>query len=127
MKNIRPVYCILVVFLLGSLGGVLATHLYNRCHTGGLMGGHGENREEWLVNRLDHELGLNRAQKDKVRGIVHSSLGEISEVRRQFRPRMEAIIEDSQMKINALLTQEQKVKFERMIAERKERFRKREE
>ena len=125
MKNIRPVYCIVIVFLLGVLGGALATHLYYRCVMDFHMGYRGENREERLVNRLDRELGLSAAQKEQVKGIVHETQEEIKGIRSEFRPKMDAIIEKSQMKVDAILLPEQKKKFEKMIAERKERFRKR--
>ena len=127
MKNIRPFYCIVTVFLLGALSGALATHLVYKCRMDSHMGYHGGDREERLVNHLNRELGLSAVQKEQVRGIVHETQEEIRGVRRQLRPQMEAILEKAQLKVSALLTPEQQKRFEKMIAERKERFRKREE
>jgi len=127
MKSIKPVYCIVIVFLLGVLGGALATHLYYKCRMDFHMDHHGRGREEHVVNHLNRELGLSPVQKEQVRGIVHETEEEIRGVRSQFRPRMEAVLEKAQLKVSALLTPEQRKKFEKMIAERKERFKKRDD
>lgn len=119
MKNTRPIYCIMVVFVLGTLCGVLGTHLYYKCRMDSIISGRGQNREERLVNRLDRKLDLDARQKEQVRVIVRETQQEIRQVRRQFRPQMEAAIEKAQKKISVLLTVEQRKKYEQMIAERK--------
>jgi Spy/CpxP family protein refolding chaperone len=123
MKSVRPVYCIVIVFLLGLLGGALSTHFYYKCRSDHGRGLHGQQREEFLVNRLDRELSFTPTQKEQVKVIVRETMQEIRQVRRQFRPQMEAIIEKSQQKVDVLLTPEQRKKFEKIIAERKERAR----
>jgi hypothetical protein len=125
MKDIRPFYCIIIAFLLGVLGGVFGTHLYDKSQTDSHWDRRGEKREERLVNRLDSELGFSAAQKEQVRGIVHETQEEIKGIRRQFRPQMDAVVEKSRTRINALLTPEQRQKYEEMMAEWKERGRKR--
>jgi Spy/CpxP family protein refolding chaperone len=125
MKNIRPVYCIIIAFLLGVLGGAFATHLYDKSQMDSRWGRRGENREERLVDRLDRELDLSAAQREQVRGIVHETHEEISGIRRQFRPQMDAAIEKSKIRINAVLSPEQRKKYEGLIAKWKERGRKR--
>ena len=77
MKNVRPVYCIVIVFLLGALGGGLATHLYYKCKIDSDRGYHGQQREERIMNRLDRELDLSPTQKEQVRGIVRQAMTEI--------------------------------------------------
>jgi Spy/CpxP family protein refolding chaperone len=125
MKNIRPFYCIIVVFILGVLGGAFATHLYDKSQMDSRWGRRGENREERLVNRLDRELDLTAAQKAQVKGIVHETLEDIKMIRRQYRPQMDAVIEKSRTRINVLLTTEQQKKLEGMVAKWKERRRQR--
>jgi len=119
MKNVRPIYCILVVFILGTLCGTLGTHLFYKCRMDSIIGERGQQREERLVNRLDRKLDLDAGQKEQVRAIVHETQEEVRQVRRQFRPQMEATLEKAQTKIGALLTPEQRKKYEQMIAERK--------
>lgn len=121
MKNIRPIYCILVVFVLGTLCGVLGTHLFYKCRMDSIIGARRANREEMLVEMFDRKLDLDARQKEQVRAIVHETQEEVRQVRRQFRPQMEAAIGKGQVKISALLTPEQRKKYEQMIAERKEK------
>jgi Spy/CpxP family protein refolding chaperone len=125
MKNIRPIYCILLVFLLGTLCGVLGTHLVYKCRMDSIIGERGQQREERLVNRLDRKLDLDARQRERVRAIVRETQQEVRQVRRQFRPQMEAVIGKAQVKISALLTAEQRKKYEQMIAERKEKSQRR--
>jgi len=121
MKNIRPIYCILLVFLLGTLCGALGTHLVYKCRMDSIIGERGQQREERLVNRLDRKLDLDARQREQVRAIVRETQQEVRQVRRQFRPQMDAAIGKAQVKISALLTPEQRKKYEQMIAERKEK------
>lgn len=121
MKKLRPVYCILVIFFLGVLCGALGTHLYYSCRMDSIICARGQSREERLVNRLDRSLDLDARQREQVRAIVHETQEEVRKVRRQFRPQMEEIIGKAQVKINALLSPEQQKKYEKIIAERKER------
>jgi len=125
MKNIRPIYCILVVFVLGILCGTLGTHLFYKCRMDSIISARGANREERLVERLDRKLDLDARQKEQVRAIVRETREEVRQVRRQFRPQMEAAIGKGQEKISALLTPEQRKKYGQMIAERKEKSRRR--
>lgn len=121
MKNVRPIYCILTVFVLGILCGVLGTHLFYNCRMDSILCARGQSREERLVNRLDRRLDLDAGQMEKVRGIVRETQEEIKVIRRQIRPQMDAAIDKSKMKISAILTPEQRKKYEQMIAERKEK------
>lgn len=121
MKNIRPIYCILVVFALGTICGVLGTHLFYKCRMDSIISARGANREERLMEMLDRKLDLNATQEVQVRAILRETQEEVRQVRRQFRPQMEAAIGKGQVKISALLTPEQQKKYEQMIAERKEK------
>lgn len=127
MKNLRPVYCIVVVFTLGTLCGILGTHLVYKFRMEAIMNERGQNREERLVNRLDRKLGLDAGQLEQVRAIVHETQDGIREVRSRFRPQMMAVIEKAEMKISAILTPEQRKKYEQMIVERKEKIKRRRE
>ena len=125
MKINRPIFGVVLVFLLGILCGSLATHLLYSYRMDSIISGRGESREAFLVNRLEHKLKLDERQKEQVRSIVHETHEGIKALRRQLRPQSEAVIEKSQAKINAILTPEQRDKFAQMIAEHREKMRKR--
>ena len=125
MKQKRPIFGVVMVFLLGILCGSLATHLLYSCRYDSLMRGRGEAHEEMVVNRLERKLDLDERQLPQVRAIVHETHEGITALRRQTRPQMEALFESARTRISALLTPEQREKFERMVAERKEKMRER--
>lgn len=126
MKKRWPIFGIVLIFLLGILCGSLATHLLCNCRMGSIISGRGETREEVLVNRLERKLKLDDRQVVQVRSIVHETHEGIMALRRQLRPQTEAAIEKAQSRINTILTPEQREKFAQMIAEHKEKMRKRE-
>ena len=125
MKERRPIIGVVMVFLLGILCGSLATHLLYSYRFDSLARGRGEHREEMVVNRLEKKLSLDERQLQQVRAIVHETHEGITALHSQMRPRMEALIENAQAKINVILTPEQQAKFAKMIAERKERMQER--
>ena len=126
MKKRWPIFGVMLVFLLGILCGSLATHLLYNYRMDSIISGRGEAREEFLVKRLVRKLRLDDRQKAQVRSIVHDTHEGIKALRRQLRPQTEAVIEKAQARINAILTPEQREKFAQMIAEHKEKMRKRE-
>ncbi len=125
MKRSRPIFGVVLVFILGILCGSLATHLLYKYRMDSIMSGRGQNREEAIVSRLDRKLHLDDGQEEKVRAIVHETEEEIRALRKQLRPQTEAIIEKAQTRISVLLTPEQRTKYDQMIAARKEKLRKR--
>ncbi len=123
MNSKKPIFGIVMVFLLGILCGSLATHMFYSCRFDSFMHKRGEDREAMLVNRLERKLELDEKQMAQVRVIVHETHQGIETLRGQIRPQIEALIGKSQARINTILTPEQQGKFAKMIAERKERMR----
>src|SRR5512136_2454776 len=96
MDKKKPIFGIVMVFFLGILCGLLATHLFYSCRFDSFMHGRGENREEMLVNRLEGKLKLDERQVAQVRAIVHETHQGIEALRAQIRPQIEALIGKSQ-------------------------------
>lgn len=124
MKNSRAIFGVVLVFVLGILCGILATHLMYNYRIESILSGRAQTREESIVSRLDRKLDLDERQEGQIRTIIHDTHEEIKALRNQLRPQTETIIEKAQAKISIILTPEQRKKYERMIAERKERIRK---
>ena len=123
MKNGKAIIGVALVFILGILCGILSTHLMYTSRIESIISGKPQFREEHIVSRLDRKLDLNKQQEEQVRTIVHETHEQIQALRSQLHPQTEAIIEKSQAKIRVILTPEQQKKFEQIIAERKERTR----
>ncbi len=124
MKNSRVILGVALVFVLGILCGALATHLLYGYRIESIISGRSQTKEEAIVKRLDRKLDLDKRQEEQVRSIVHETQEEIKALRSQLHPRIEAIIEKAQIKINGILTPEQRKKYERLIAEHREKLRK---
>jgi hypothetical protein len=124
-KSSKAIFGVVLVFVLGILCGVLVTHLVYNYRFESILSGRAQPREEVIVNRLDRKLDLDKQQKEQVRTIIHETHEEIKALRNRLRPQTEAVIEKSHAKISMLLTPEQRKKYEQMIAEHKEKLRKR--
>jgi hypothetical protein len=125
LKKSRPIIGVVLVFPLGILCGFLATHLLYNYWSESILSSRAQTRKEAIVSRLDSKLDLNDRQEERVRAIVHETQEEIQSVRSQIRPQTEAVIEEAQVKIRAILTSEQVKKYEQMIAAHREKLRKR--
>jgi hypothetical protein len=123
MKNRRAISGVVLVFILGILCGILATHLVYTYRIESIISGRGQDREEIIVSRLIRKLGLDSRQEVQVREIVHATHEDIREMRSRLRPRTEAIIEKAQTSIRAILSPEQQAKYEQMITARKAKMR----
>jgi Spy/CpxP family protein refolding chaperone len=123
MKNIKSVICILLIFLLGAVSGGLVMHMVYKSHMETFLRGDRKAREEILVNRLSRKLDLDQSQREKVRAIVKETHLEMNNIRKQYRPQMEAVLEKSRAEMRRILRPEQLEKFEKFIAEHQARHR----
>jgi len=124
MKSSRAILGVVLVFVLGIVCGILATHLMYNYRFESILSGRAQTREEAIVKRLDRKLDLDKRQEEQIRAIVHETHEQTKALRNQLRPQTEAIIEKAQAKISMILTPVQREKYEQMIAQRKERMRK---
>jgi hypothetical protein len=126
MKKSRPIVTgVVIVFFLGILCGVLVTHLLYNYRFESILNSKVQAREEVIVSRLDHKLDLDDRQEEQVRAIVHETQENIKGARSQIRPQIEAVTEKAQVKIRAILSPQQVIKYEQMIAAHKEKLRER--
>jgi len=125
MKSKKAIFGVILVFILGILCGILATHLVYKCRFESILSGRAQNREEFIVKKLHRKLNLDSHQEEQIRAIIHGTHEEMKALRNTLRPQTETIIERSQAKISMILTPEQRKKYDQLIAERKERSRER--
>ena len=123
MQNYKAIAGVVLVFILGAVSGGVATHLYSNSRFESRNAGGPAAREELLVKRLTRQLDLDSRQLDQIKPIVHETFVSIRAIRQQTRPQVEALLEESQRRVAVLLSPEQRVKFDKIIAERKARNR----
>ena len=121
MKKAKAVAGILLVFVLGAVAGTLGTHYIYSQRMEGIFRGEPKLSRDFIVRRLTRELDLDENQAAQLRTIVRETHGELREMRRTLRPQTEAILARSQERVRAILRPEQRLKYEKILEERKRR------
>jgi Spy/CpxP family protein refolding chaperone len=102
-----------IVFLLGvALGGIAG---YAFAHRGYAVGAASTNeiaRRQQRVEQLTQELSLTTAQRQQLDVILAGMVGQFKTIRKQIEPQMDVAREKGRNQIRAILTPEQKPKFE---------------
>jgi Spy/CpxP family protein refolding chaperone len=120
MKNNKAIIGIVLVFALGATSGAVATHMFHRARMDSFIKGGPESREEVIVSRLTRKLDLDPQQQAQVRTIVHENHLAMRQVRKQYHPQIQTILEQGQQRISGVLKPEQQDKFRQIIEERKQ-------
>jgi hypothetical protein len=120
MKNWKAIVGAIAVFLLGGLAGSFTTIAIVRHR---LVHGHGSQMmADLIVRRLSWELRLDHDQRAQLRVIVGEGQQDMKKVRRQIRPQIDDILAQSEAKLRVVLRPDQQEKFDKLIAQRKERW-----
>ncbi len=123
MKNMKCVLLILLIFVLGAVSGGLGMHIVYRSHMETFLRGDSKTREKILLNRLSSRLDLDDRQREQARAIIEKTHEQLVQIRRQYRPQVEAVIDKSRVEMRGILRPEQLEKFEKFVAEHKARHR----
>jgi len=121
MKNFKAIAGILLVFLLGAAGGALVSHAICQARLERFISGGHKMREDVIVERLTKKLDLDGSQQEQVRAIMHETHDSIRQVRSRIHPQIEGLLTTGQDRIKAVLRPDQREKFDKIIAERKQR------
>ncbi len=119
MKNIKQILCILLIFLLGAAGGGLVMHMVYKSHMESFLRGDRNAREDILLDRLSRRLDLDDQQREQVRKIIEQTHAEMGNIRKLYRPQMEAVLEKSRAEMRQILRPDQREKFEQFLEKRK--------
>jgi len=121
MKKWKVIVSVVLVFLLGAVAGALVMHKIDQHRIAGIIRGEPGAVGELIVQRLNYKLHLDPAQLEKLRVIVYETRDEIRNVRKQFRPQIQEVLERSQNRVRAILRPDQLEKYEKIVVERKMR------
>ena len=105
-----------VVFLLGAaLGGVLGYVFAHQSYASMSAPLSDQARRAHRVQQLTQELTLTDAQKQQLDAIITRVQGEYRTIRKQTDPQMDQARQKGRDEIRAILTPEQKPKFEEVL------------
>jgi len=122
MKRSTAFLAVAVLFLTGIAVGVLGTHLFY-IHAVRQPGGLAHLGSLWLARSLDRRLDLSAEQRRQVDAILADTARDAAVLRHDMTPRVVEILERTHRRISAVLTPEQKKKFERFRHEHSDHVR----
>jgi hypothetical protein len=112
---------VLSVFVIGFAAGALSLNLYQSL-TGSSKKDTRRGGPEFLIRRMDEEVGLAPDQQDQIKKILEETIDKYREIRKEmeprikdFEPKFNAARQESRDRIRALLTPEQLPKYEDMV------------
>ncbi|HVR41543.1 MAG TPA: hypothetical protein VMU84_20780 [Thermoanaerobaculia bacterium] len=102
---------IVAAFLTGALAGAIADRVWVRTHP---FRGPGPHAVEFLLNRLDSRLDLTDQQRSQIAKILERRHERMNAIWAATHPRIRAEVEQTNAEIAAVLTPEQREKFEKL-------------
>jgi hypothetical protein len=117
MKTLKVWLVLLLVFVAGFTGGVVATRVVVRKMVQAAIR-HPELVRHRIELNLDRRLRLDAQQREQVRQILTDTQGRLKDLRKEFQPQLVDILQETRKKISAVLTPEQQKRFDDYLAER---------
>lgn len=124
MNKLKLATGIVLIFALGVLTGVLGYGMYFKQRIEHFREAGPQTRKELLMKRLTRRLELTPQQQEKVAVIFEEMREQLFSLRKKHKPDLERIREQGHARIKAILTPEQQVQFDEMMARLKKRHRK---
>ena len=128
-RSLKAKAMVLAVFFLGIGTGALTMNFYATRVTGAGQDGADRatraERAQREVDRLHDYLGLTGEQRQQVTQILESARTEFRDLQAQIRPQFHAIQEGSRDRIRAILTEQQRQKYDEFLATQNGRQRRR--
>ncbi len=122
-RTLKGKILVFAVFFVGIAAGVLIADVYQTRVTGTREDVNSDRaqRAQRDVSKFDDYLGLNEQQRQQVNKILEETRNQFQALRKETQPRFQAIQEESRVKIRALLTDEQRQKYDEFRRTRDQR------
>lgn len=121
MNKIKVSVAVILIFILGVLAGSLGTQAFIKYRISKFMKRGHEARAEFIIERLSHVLELTDSQRAEIEKIIIETQKKLAEIEGQFRPRIQALMDDDFKQIRTLLNDDQKRKLDEFHEHLKER------
>jgi len=121
-KPWKLVFVLLGIFLAGSISGAFLAKQFAREWMAKRLG-----PEQWAPNhvkRLTEKLDLPAEQAELIRPVVRRNMTEMNRLREKQLAETAVIVDRMQHEISELLTPEQRTKYEELVKESREKFKK---
>ena len=122
MKAWKTWLVIVAVFVSGVIIGAAAGGLYMKNRIGGILHGGLPAMRKVIMKNLTAELNLTADQQDEIEEIVEETQLQLQQLRAQYRPKMEAIVDTGVATMKTRLSEEQQKKLDALYAKVKKRW-----
>lgn len=119
LKKLKPWIVITLVFVTGFAAGVVVTRGMVRHFIQQAVADPDRVRDV-IERRLNRQLRLDVAQRQQVHDILVDSQKDLRELRGEFRPRFLTIVTNAEQRVSAVLTAEQRERFEKFREENRQ-------
>ena len=116
MNKLKPILLMALIFIAGFAAGAVVTRIAVRRFVQRAIV-QPELLREKIERDLVRQLQLDTAQRGKVQKILMETHARIKALRREVQPQFAGVIRDSASEISAILTPEQRERFEKFRAE----------
>lgn len=123
MKSLKAVGLVVLIFLAGFAGGVVATRVFVRRMVQYAVAHPNQTRTNIEVNidqRLYRSLGVDPMQREQVRQILRASREKMRGVREEFQPKLNTISLEARTNIYAVLKPDQQDRFAAFLEENRQ-------
>jgi hypothetical protein len=114
---------VLAVFVIGFTAGALSMNLYQRMNSPSPEVKN-QRPQDQMLKKMDQALNLTGEQESQIRAILDETFQKYGEIRhemepqiKEFKPRFDAVRQQSRDRIRALLTSAQLPRYEEMVQE----------
>ncbi|MGD0281567.1 MAG: hypothetical protein ABSB95_04305 [Dissulfurispiraceae bacterium] len=122
MKQWKTWLVIAVVFLSGIIMGSVGTGFYMKQRIGGILHEGLPAVRKVIMKKLTSELNLTHDQQDEVEEVVEETQLQLQQLRAQYHPQMEKIIENGIATTKTSLSAEQQKKLDALYEKVKKRW-----
>lgn len=112
-----------IVFLSGVVIGSVGTGFYFRNVVGGILHRGPAAVRSIIMKKLTTELNLTKDQQEEISDILEEAQFQLQELRAEYHPKMEAIIDNGVATMKTRLSADQQKKLDELYAKVKMRWR----
>ena len=116
--RLKILLAVVGIFVLGCVTGASLDSVYRLQASNGQSAQGGHPGKEDFFESLRRNLNLNNQQATEIRAIIDETRGEYRQLRAEVRPHYDALRQKARVRIRALLTPEQQLQFDTMVAQR---------
>jgi hypothetical protein len=123
MKTLKVIGLLVLIFVAGFSGGVVATRIIVRRMVQVAVAHPEVTREVVRTNieqNLVRKLRLDPQQRQQVHLILKDSHDKLRDIREEFQPKLNAVVLDARTNISAVLKPEQQKRFEEFLIENRQ-------